>query len=169
MTDAYGKASDIPMLLEQLESAALSSDPQSEPWFSLWSALCHQSDVYDATYAAIPHIVAIAASKPKEERLGFINFISVAEAYRHKRNSPAIPDDLQLAYYSALKKSVPLILECLERDWDEEGYKVLLAALAVLWGKYKLGVAIFEMEEKVVCPECDSIFVARGYDTFDEI
>lgn len=61
---AYGKASDIPALLERLKTAPPPADWQSEPWFSLWSALCHQHDVYTASYAALPHIAAIAAAKP---------------------------------------------------------------------------------------------------------
>ncbi len=40
---AYGDASDIPDLLRQLDDL-LSSDDDSEPWFSIWSSLAHQSD-----------------------------------------------------------------------------------------------------------------------------
>src|SRR4051812_40379348 len=55
LTHAYGEASDIPALLRRLKTAPPPTDYRSEPWFTLWSALCHQNDVYIASYAAIPH------------------------------------------------------------------------------------------------------------------
>jgi hypothetical protein len=58
---AYGSAGDIPDLLRQLPTAAVRSpDGEREPWFTLWSALCHQGDVYPASFAAFPHIIAAA-------------------------------------------------------------------------------------------------------------
>ena len=48
---AYGSAADIPALLRQLRSFPPGRDYQSEPYFSLWSALCHQGEVYTASYA----------------------------------------------------------------------------------------------------------------------
>jgi hypothetical protein len=66
---AYGSAADIPNLLRQVEHAPPQENYKSEPWYSIWSALCHQGDVYTATYAAMPHIVALAARKGDRERL----------------------------------------------------------------------------------------------------
>lgn len=42
---AYGKASDLPAMLRQLD-ALPEAIGNEEPWFSLWSALAHQGDVY---------------------------------------------------------------------------------------------------------------------------
>ena len=42
---AYGKAADIPSLLRQLNDVP-TSEGRQEPWFTLWSALAHQGDVY---------------------------------------------------------------------------------------------------------------------------
>ncbi|MDQ4122759.1 MAG: hypothetical protein M3209_15080 [Acidobacteriota bacterium] len=164
LSGAYGNASDIPILLEQLKTASPPVSYESEPWFSLWSALCHQSDVYTASYAAIPHIVAIAASKPLSERLDYIHFVSAVEAYRHKRTAPSIPSDLERFYNLAIEQTSTLILECLQKDWAEEDYQVLLGALAVVRGKYKLGWAITELENETVCPACDAEFTTNGFD-----
>jgi len=60
LTHAYGKASDIPDLLRQLDKLPLATG-DAEPWFSLWSALAHQGDVYPASFAAVPHVVAMLA------------------------------------------------------------------------------------------------------------
>ena len=60
---AYGAAEDIPELLKQLESHPDDGD-DAEPWFSLWSALAHQGDVFQASFAAIPHVVAALSRAP---------------------------------------------------------------------------------------------------------
>lgn len=59
LQDAYGPATKIPKLVRQLQSdPSPKASSNDEPWFSLWSALCHQGDVYTASYAAVPAIVA---------------------------------------------------------------------------------------------------------------
>jgi len=72
LSHAYGPARDIPDLLKQLKTAPPKKDYRSEPWFSRWSALCHQGDVYTASYAAVPHIVAVGSKKPLSQRPDFL-------------------------------------------------------------------------------------------------
>ncbi len=58
---AYGSAGDIPSLLRTLsDDCSPSRSSNAEPWFSLWSSLCHQGNVYTASYAAVPHLVGLA-------------------------------------------------------------------------------------------------------------
>ena len=169
LTHAYGKASDIPALLEQLKTAPPPANWESEPWFSLWSALCHQYDVFTASYAAVPHIVTIAAAKPAGERFEHLQFVGAVETFRHRKKAPAIPASLKKGYLAALKQAAPLILECLGAEsWGEAELKVLLGALAAVRGHYKLGAAILELEEEMECPKCESAFPVKGYDFFDE-
>jgi hypothetical protein len=169
LTHAYGGASDVPELLRNLKTAPPPTDYRSEPWFTLWSALCHQNDVYTASYAAIPHIVALAADKQRAARLEHVHFIASVEAFRHRENAPPMPADLESGYAASIARAASLVLDCLESDWDESEYKVLLGALAVMRGQYKLGAAIFELEEEIECSACESILSTRGYDLFDEI
>jgi hypothetical protein len=68
---AYGSAADIPPLLRALESLPPSAG-REEPWFTLWSALAHQGDVYSASFAAVPHV---------------IRALSIASARAHFRSS----------------------------------------------------------------------------------
>ena len=64
LTHAYGEASDIPDLLSELaEAETLGNETADEPMFTLWSSLCHQDNVYPASFAAVPHLVEIAAAK----------------------------------------------------------------------------------------------------------
>lgn len=57
---AYGAADDIPELLQDvIENPYERGDSWKEGvWFKLWSALCHQGDIYTASIAAVPHLVA---------------------------------------------------------------------------------------------------------------
>jgi hypothetical protein len=164
---AYGSAADIPALLEQLKTASPQKKYGTEPWFSLWSALCHQYDVYSASYAALPHIIAIASSRPPRQRIDYLLLASSIEAFRHLHDAPPIPRGLQEAYVQALKIAPRLILECLELDWQqEEDDRILLGSLAVMQGHPQLGNAIFDLEMEAECPKCHSTFPTRGYDIF---
>ncbi len=51
---AYGSAHDIPILLTRLASG------DNDALDPLFGALCHQGSVYSASFAAMPHLVAIA-------------------------------------------------------------------------------------------------------------
>ena len=168
LTHAYGSAADIPALLEQLKTAPPQQDGTVEPWYSLWSALCHQYDVYTASYAALPHIVAIASSRPVRERLDHLLLASSIEAFRHFDDAPPMPGDLQEAYQQGLKQAADLVLECLGLDWQEAETRHLLGALAVLRHQPRLGLAIMELDCETECPNCQTTFPTRGYDLFEE-
>lgn len=168
LSHAYGEASDIPALLVQLKTTPGPVEYESEPWFSLWSALCHQSDVYTASFAAIPHVVLIAKTKPLAERINYIHFVSAVEAYRHKTTAPQIPSDLKQSYDFALEQITPLILDCLQKNWSDEDYQVLLGSMAVVRGKYKLGWAITVIENETSCPVCEAEFTTNGFDIEDD-
>jgi hypothetical protein len=164
---AYGSAADIPALLEQLKTAGPQKGFDTEPWFSLWSALCHQYDVYTASYAALPHILVIAGSRPPRQRLDHLLLASSIEAFRHLDDAPPMPLELQEAYDQAIKQAPRLILECLELDWQqEEDERILLGSLAVMQGHPQLGNAIFDLEMEIECPNCHNTFPTRGYDIF---
>ena len=56
--DAYGPAAAVPSLL-----ARAAADPHdSDAWDDLWSSLCHQGTVYEASFLAIPTLAAMARS-----------------------------------------------------------------------------------------------------------
>jgi hypothetical protein len=70
---AYGPASDIPPLLQQLQSLP-DSTGESEPWFTLWSSLAHQGDVHSASFAAVPHVVDALAAQPSAATATYFHF-----------------------------------------------------------------------------------------------
>jgi len=164
---AYGSAADIPALLRQLPSAPIKSrESESEPWFSLWSALCHQSDVYEASFAAVPHIIAAAARRAPSGRSEYLFLAGTIESMRHKASSPSIPADLERAYVEALGAAVPLALESLQVEVEVSWFQGLLAALAAFRGFSELGSAVSDLARELECPACSGTFVAPGYDYF---
>jgi hypothetical protein len=151
---AYGSASQIPDLLRQLRTAPPPEGYKSELWSSLWSALCHQGDVYTATYAAIPHIVAISKTRGHEAQLECLSFVGYAEACRHHNRAPSIPPELKADYEAALRDAVDLFVSALKQEWGEEELKVLLGGLASVRGYPRLGEVIINLDPTLQCLEC---------------
>lgn len=67
LSHAYGEASDIPVLINQLSADC--ADPSHPLWEKLWSRLCHQGTVYSASYAALPLLLERTESIAPEERI----------------------------------------------------------------------------------------------------
>src|SRR5690349_8746997 len=93
LSHAYGNASDIPNLLRRLEDVP-SSEGEKEPWFSIWSSLAHQGDVYPASFAAVPHVVRILSQDPSKADFSFFHFPAWVEICRQKK-VVTIPEELE--------------------------------------------------------------------------
>src|SRR4029434_3911202 len=104
---AYGAASDIPDLLRQLDTLP-AGDGTREPWFSLWSSLAHQGDVYSASFAAVPYVVKALQSAPACADFTYFQLPAWVEICRTK-NSVAVPEDLAPAYFGALSQLPTLV------------------------------------------------------------
>ena len=143
---AYGLASDIPDLLRKLQQFPPHPSADSEPYFSLWSALCHQGDVYTASYAAVPHIVGILESAPSRAHWDFYLLPASIEIARCKGRGPEIPKELSEAYFDAFRRLLSLVASGTQGNDDETQCRVLIATLAVAKGQPLLGEAILELE-----------------------
>ncbi len=143
---AYGSAADIPALLAQLESFP-ASDGDSEPWFTLWSALCHQNDVYPASFAAVPHIIRILASDPLRADFSFFQLPACIEIARARDDFP-IPLDLRQPYAEALQRLPALVGAAAARQWDENLLCCALAAIAASKGFPSVANAALELNPK---------------------
>lgn len=144
---AYGKASDIPELLSQLETVPPSIEDR-EPWFSLWSALAHQNDVYPASFAAVPHVVRILATAPLTADFSYFLFPAVVEISRQEKQFP-IAEDLQADYLAALAALPRLVALASARDWDQYFLACALSAVAAAKGFGTVAKAALEMTPEV--------------------
>lgn len=104
LTDAYGSASKIPTLLKQIShNPEPKTSRRDEPWFSLWSSLCHQGDVYTASYASVPHIMRIALdNESKLLSSDFFLLPAAIEIARVRHRGPDLPKELESEYRSAI-------------------------------------------------------------------
>ena len=146
LDQAYGSAADIPALLAQLESFP-SSGGDNEPWFSLWSALCHQDDVYTASFAAVPHIIRVLASDPMRADFSFFQLPACIEIARARNEFP-IPADLRQPYIEALQQLPALVGASAARQWDEDFLCCALSAIAAAKGFPSAAKAALELNAK---------------------
>jgi len=144
---AYGSASNIPALLRQLQ-ALPSSKGDAEPWFTLWSALAHQGDVYSASFAAVPHVVEALASAPAKADFSYFQFPAWVEICRTK-NGVEIPEDLRIAYFESLTRLPARVAAASNRPWEPGFLACTLAAIAAAKGQPAVAEAVLELSPEV--------------------
>jgi hypothetical protein len=135
-------------------------DYREDPWLSLWSALCHQGDVYTASYAAVPHIIHIGLSMTAPPHWQFFALPTCIELARLKPGSPAIPADVVEAYFASLQQLHDLTYRIASVGWSELLTRSVAAALAVSKGHFKLGRVIEELAPEVV----QDFLMERGFE-----
>ncbi|MDD5272085.1 MAG: hypothetical protein PHU14_05130 [Methylovulum sp.] len=143
LTHAYGFASETPSLLRQLEFLPSSENGQ-EPWFSLWSSLAHQGDVYPASFAAVPHVIHFLSQAPAKADSAYFQFPAWVEICRQKHSLP-IPSELAPAYFTALKKLPALVAAAADRPWDSDFLCCALSAIAASKGFCPVAEAVLDM------------------------
>jgi hypothetical protein len=141
---AYGNADDIPILLRDLQTLP-SSVGREDPWFTLWSSLAHQGDVYSASFAAVPHVVAALASDPTEAGSVYFHFPAWVEICRSNADLD-IPAELAPAYYEALARLPALVSLASVRPWEDDFLLSALSAIAAAKGRPKIAEAILELD-----------------------
>ncbi len=148
---AYGAASDIPGLLNLLGGNPQPiKSYQGEPWHSLWSALCHQGDIYSASYAAVPHIVRICLATVGPIDNGFFLLPACIEVARARNRGPAITADMKEPYFNALRG----LHECAYRHstdhWDADMTQSVAAAIAAAKKQIDLAEALCNLDDDLI-------------------
>jgi hypothetical protein len=144
---AYGAATDIPDILRTL---ALSTGPKEgygdEPWFSLWSSLCHQGDVYTASYVAVPHIVQIASETKAPVDFSFFQLPAAIEVARQTGRGPDIPKAFADEYHSAIARLMENASLHRNEPWDQSMLLSVAAAQAVAKGHIDVAEALLNLD-----------------------
>ena len=146
LQDAYGPATDIPALLRAARSAPPPPDYQDEPWFSLWSALCHQGDVYTASYAALPELVAVAAERRDAGRGEAMLLAASIDLARRASAAPPLSPPLSEPYRTAAERARRLLLEWRDPATDVEAEQWAVAS-AVFNDRLDEARALLELDE----------------------
>lgn len=140
---AYGEASDTPQLLRELDSYPLYGNYDEEPFYTLWSSLCHQGDVYSASYAAVPVIVSLIEKAPEKVNYNYFLLPVCIEIARLKGCGPEIEPDVEPSYIRAINSMAKLTSRI--ESPDETMVSVLSAVTAVRFGNAELAEAILEL------------------------
>ncbi len=144
---AYGEAAGVPSLLQALAaSAGPRAGYEEEPWFSLWSMLCHQGDVYTASYAAIPHIVQIASEATGPIDFSFFALPAAVEIARQTGRGPDIPEAYAEDYRRALERLVENVSLHRNDAWDRSMLLAVAAAQAVAKGHIDIAEALLNLD-----------------------
>ena len=109
-----------------------------DAWDELWDELHHQGDVGEASYAAVPHLVRIAAALPARDR-NFYGLVSTIEIERHRVTNPPLPDWLRDDYDAAIDELLRLALADLAHEADALTIQSILGAVALARGVLELG------------------------------
>lgn len=142
---AYGVASDVPEMLRALAGG------DDRIWSEIYSALCHQGDVDTATFAALPHIVAIGASRPRAEQTTF--WVFAGDVARSRDQGP-VPPDIEADLQSALREAEERAAACVVDGVDEGDATSLVGALASLRGGWAVARAIEGLRGQELTPQC---------------
>jgi hypothetical protein len=135
LLDAYGTASDVPALLQEIRTETEpKTDAQPEPWFSLWSRLCHQDSVFSASYAAVPFIIQAIRDARGSVDMNFFLLPTCIELARQRPSAPAIPSALKADYLQALAQLGELAAQH-TNDPDEHIRRAATAATMVAHGQ----------------------------------
>jgi hypothetical protein len=143
---AYGDASDIPELLERAPAETRSGGQPGSVWFDLWSALCHQYDTYTASYAATPHLVAMARAWSTRRQYEPVLLVASIEEARLEGRGPAVPPDLAAAYTDAVAEARQLAEIALPLAWDDDSRRAFAGSVAALSGDAAGARAIFDAD-----------------------
>ena len=143
---AYGSAEDIPVLLDRARRAPPPEDYTSEPWFALWSSLFHQNDIYSASYAAIPELVAIAEERGGEVAAEALFLAASIELRRNGPGAPPLRASFQIEYNRALMAARAVARDLARQSPDPHGK--LAIADAVFQGDMERAHELIDGEER---------------------
>lgn len=144
---AYGPAADVPNLLRKLE---IHGEDKDQIWFNLWSELCHQGDVYTASYAAVPHIVGIALHAQGSLHNSFLQLPTAIEVARQTNRGPTVPDDLANEYHAAIVRLTDVVAAGLQQEWSVDALINACAALAVAKGHPNVAEAMLNLDSDMI-------------------
>lgn len=142
---AYGNAGDIPAMLEQLGRFPDETDWQAEPWFSLWSALYHQDDIYTASIAAVPRIVATLSQAPGKGTLGFY-LLPASIAIADNANPVEVPARMRDAFTSAIATLGGIAAAALPAMTDKDMTKAAQVAVLVAQGDFDQAAELIDAD-----------------------
>ena len=167
-----GDASWVPDWLTRLRAAPQDTTVFDEGFYGIWS----DENTWSAAYAAVPHLMAIAALASERARLEYVVGLGTIAAYRVPPGpggnwpggeSGACPPDLEAGFREALQAALVMAGGLLPLEWGERETVMLVAAVAAFKGLLGLSRAI--ESGGIWCRTCNRVvntprYAIEGYD-----
>jgi hypothetical protein len=118
-------------------------------WEVLWGELHHQGDVGEASYAAVPHLVGLAAAAPKRD-WNVYALVATIEIERHRQNNPPLPSYLTESYTTGFQQLAELALSELKTAKDRYVVRSALSVVALARGEAKLGALLGHLDDSEI-------------------
>jgi hypothetical protein len=147
LAHAYGSAEDIPSLLRAAVTDNRGGHVPDSPWFSLWSALCHQGDSYTASYAAVPHLIRLATLQAFRDNYDPLYLAACIEVSRLEGRGPTLDLDSAASYREALRQGKELAVKALALPHGEEASSVYQGCVSAFAGDHHAAHAIWDKED----------------------
>jgi hypothetical protein len=163
LTQAYGSAEDVPRLLEALACIGR-EDARAEVWFALWRTLHRADEAFTASYAAAPHLLAIASGLGLRERAEAAHLLTRIEASRRAAASASMPNDLVAAYAGAVDSLPAFVAACAGEPWPPDVAQIFAAALLAGKRQPELARGMLELGRALTCPTCGTEYMATHRD-----
>ena len=113
-------------------------DEPDEVWDEFWNELHHQGDVGEASYAVVPHLIAIHRERDVPDWQMYA-IIACIEQCRTERRNPPLPEWLKDSYWAAWRDVTALGCRDLARTDDETTVRAILGAIAYAKGLRPIG------------------------------
>ncbi len=164
LTHAYGSAGNIPALIAQLEEFPDGSKYDNEPYFTLWSSLGHQGDIYNASLAAFPFLVQHCAKHPEKAHWSILQLSINIEIERLKSpDSVEFPIGTKENYFAA-KSQLPKIIGAMMTTNPSDDLTIIgMSGLAIMRNHGNWAEAIQELTPEIA-PKFLKKFFDGGFD-----
>ena len=117
-------------------------------WEELWGELHHQGDVGEASYAAVPVLVALGRAAPARD-WNLYALAATIETERHRRGNPPVPGWLAPSYRQAWMDLLELALSDLRMAAGELVISAL-AVVALARGEMRLGALLGDLDSSEI-------------------
>lgn len=126
------------------------SEDVAKAWQELWNELYHQGDIGEASYAAVPQLVRIHASRGVPDWNTYALVATIEEARRDNRN-PALPTKLKAAYDDAWHRLTEIGLDELRKAADPTLICSIIGVIAMAKNQFTLGRLAVSFTEDERC------------------
>ncbi len=142
LAGAYGRPYDPRPALKRLEA----QPDCAEAWEELWNELHHQGDVGEASYAAVPVLVAIR-KRTRSPGWNLYALAATIEVERHRAANPPLPEWLEQDYRCSWQDLLSLALDDLRSTPDPLLLRSALSVVALAKGNVELGALLIMLDE----------------------